>query len=108
MSNPPTTGKLEVELRVREAMLPEKLRVWRAKLSTKAKQEKRFRFYSLYGLISHPVTLQAAWAKVLANDGAAGVDGVSPQHIEREGVEPVLEETRRALAPKSYPSPPLR
>ncbi len=39
---------------MREAMLPEKLCIWRAKLSTKAKQEKRFRFYSLYGLISHP------------------------------------------------------
>jgi len=102
MEKPPTTEEGPPELTLREAMLPEKLRVWRARLSTKAKQEKRFRFYSLYGLISHPVTLQAAWAKVLANDGAAGVDGVSPQHIEREGVEPFLEEIRRALAEKSY------
>jgi RNA-directed DNA polymerase len=102
MEKPPTTEEEPPELTLREALLPEKLRVWRAKLSTKAKQEKRFRFYSLYGLISHPVTLQAAWAKVLANDGAPGVDGVSPQHIEREGVEPFLEEIRRALAEKSY------
>ncbi len=39
-------------------MLPAKLRDWRAKLSTKAKQEKRFRFYSLYGLVSDPETLE--------------------------------------------------
>ncbi len=33
---------------MREAMLPEKLCIWRAKpFSTKAKQQKRFRFYSL-------------------------------------------------------------
>jgi len=31
---------------MREAMLPPKLRDWRAKLSAKAKQEKRYRFYS--------------------------------------------------------------
>src|SRR6266487_960301 len=102
MEKPPTTEPRPPGLTMREAMLPEKLRVWRAKLSTKAKQEKRFRFYSLYGLISHPVTLQAAWAKVLANDGAPGVDGISPQDIEREGVGPFLEEIRRALAEKRY------
>jgi RNA-directed DNA polymerase len=54
------------ELTVREAKLPEKVRAWRAKLSAKAKQQKRFRFYSLYGLISHPETLRAAWQQVRA------------------------------------------
>src|SRR5438874_352860 len=38
MSNPPTTGKLEGELQVREAMLPAKLRDWRAKLSDRVVQ----------------------------------------------------------------------
>src|SRR2546426_12256032 len=102
MSNPPTTGKLEVELRVREAMLPEQLRDWRAKLSAKAKQEKRFRFYSLYGLVSHPETLRAAWAQVQANGGAPGVDGVRIEHIKKEGVEAFLLELGRELAHKRY------
>src|SRR5207247_7086186 len=83
MSNPPTTGKLEAELPVREAMLPAKLRDWRAKLSTKAKQEKRFRFYSLYGLVGDPETLRAAWMQVRANGCSTGVDGGRIQRMER-------------------------
>ena len=90
------------ELTVREAKLPEKVRVWRAKLSTKAKQQKRFGFYSLYGLISHPETLKAAWQQVRANDGAAGVEGISFAQIERQGLEPWLEELGRELRDKSY------
>lgn len=102
MKNFPTTGKLEAERRVREAMLPEKLRDWRAKLSAKAKQEKRFRFYSLYGLVSHPETLRAAWAQVQANGGAPGVDGVSIEQIEKEGVEAFLQKLGCELAEKRY------
>ena len=70
---------------LREAMLPAKVSDWRAKLSTKAKQEKRFRFYSLYGLISHAETLKGAWNQVRANGGAAGVDRISIEQIERQG-----------------------
>src|SRR5215470_4622065 len=72
-----TTEKRSVELTLREAILPAKVSEWRAKLSAKAKQEKRYGFYSLYGLISHAETLKAAWQQVRANGGAAGVDGVS-------------------------------
>jgi len=64
------TEELEAEHPVREALLPERLRDWRAKLSAKAKQEKRYRFYSLYGMVSHPETLRAAWKQVRANGGA--------------------------------------
>src|ERR1700745_3390902 len=90
------------ELTVREAKLPEKVRAWRAKLSPKAKQQKRFRFYSLYGLISHPETLKAAWQQVRANGGAAGVDGISFAQIERQGLEPWLEELGQEVRDKSY------
>lgn len=102
MNNSPTTGKLEAELRVREAMLPAKLRDWRAKLSAKAKQEKRFRFYSLYGLVSHPETLRAAWTQVRANGGGPGVDGVSIEQIEKEGAEVFLQKLGCELAEKRY------
>jgi len=87
---------------MREAMLPPKLRDWRAKLSAKAKQQKRYRFYSLYALVSHPVTLRAAWDKVRDNAGSPGVDGVSIEQIERGGVEPFLKEIEESLKQKTY------
>lgn len=96
------TEQRAAELTFREAILPEKVREWRAKLSTKAKQEKRFRFYSLYGLVSHPETLKAAWAQVRANQGVAGVDGVSFEQIEGQGVEGWLEELAKELRNKTY------
>jgi RNA-directed DNA polymerase len=98
----PTTEELGAEHPVREAMLPERLRDWRAKLSAKAKQEKRYRFYSLYGMVSHPDTLRAAWRQVRANGGAPGVDGVSIEQIEMEGEEAFLGELVRELKEKTY------
>lgn len=90
------------ELSVREAILPGKVRLWRAKLSTKAKQEKRYRFYSLYGQVSHPETLRAAWQQVRANAGAPGVDGISFAQIEHQGLERWLEELGTELRNKTY------
>ena len=83
-------------------MLPAKVSDWRAKLSTKAKQEKRFRFYSLYGLISHAETLKGAWHQVRANGGAAGVDRISIEQIERQGPEQWLEALGQELQEKTY------
>lgn len=96
------TEKPVRELTYREALLPGKVREWRAKLSTKAKQEKRFGFYSLYGLISHPETLRAAWQQVRANGGAPGVDGISFEQIERQGLERWLEALGEELGNKTY------
>src|SRR5262245_52809479 len=96
------TEKRSVELTLREAILPAKVSEWRAKLSAKAKQEKRYRFYSLYGLISHAETLKAAWQQVRANGGAAGVDGISIAQIEHQGPEPWLEALGKELREKTY------
>jgi RNA-directed DNA polymerase len=102
MDNQPTTEKGQENLSMREAMLPPKLRDWRAKLNAKAKQQKRYRFYSLYALVSHPVTLRAAWDKVRDNAGSSGVDGVSIEQIDRGGVEPFLKEIEESLKQKTY------
>jgi RNA-directed DNA polymerase len=96
------TEKRGAEWTLREAMLPAKVSVWRAKLSTKAKQEKRFRFYSLYGLISHAETLKGAWQQVRANGGAAGVDRISIEQIERQGAEPWLCALGQELQEQTY------
>src|SRR6202049_795507 len=97
-----TTEKRGGELTLREAILPAKVSDWRAKLSTKAKQEKRFRFYSLYGLIGHAETLKRAWHQVRANGGAAGVDGISIEQIEHQGAEQWLEALGKELREKTY------
>ena len=58
------------------ATLPPKLFQLRQKLGQKAKQEPKFRFYTLYGRICDRETLRAAWSRVSANAGVPGVDGI--------------------------------
>jgi RNA-directed DNA polymerase len=108
MGDQPMTGKAAGELTIREASLPAKLRDWREKLSVKAKQEKRYRFYSLSGLVGHPATLEAAWNQVRANGGAPGVDGVSIESMERSGEAAFLERIAKELREKTYRCQPVR
>jgi len=100
----PTTEKVAEELSLREAMLPPSLRELRQKLGQKAKQQKRFRFYSLYALVCRSDTLQAAWAAVQRNEGAPGVDGVSIEQISAtpESEAAFLSEIERSLKEKTY------
>lgn len=93
-----------------ESGMPPKLVAWRQKLSEKAKQERKFRFYSLYSLISHPDTLRWAWTLDRRNKGAPGVDGMTFEQIEQQegGVERFLGELGRELKEKSYTAQPVR
>jgi RNA-directed DNA polymerase len=93
-----------------EPGMPEKLIAWRQKLSEKAKQDKNFRFYSLYSLICHPVTIGWAWKLVRRNHGAPGVDGVTFEMIEQQegGVERFLGELEKELKEKTYKAQPVR
>ena len=108
--NHPTTQYVEEELTIREALLPPQLRALRQKLSQKAKQQKRFRFYSLYAHVCRADTLQAAWKAVRANDGAPGVDGVSIEQIAAspESEAAFLDELQRSLMERTYRTQAVR
>jgi RNA-directed DNA polymerase len=106
----PTTEEVAEELSFREALLPPSLRERRQKLGRKAKQQKRYRFYSLYGLVCRNEVLAAAWAAVRRNNGAPGVDGVSIEQIAAtpKGEAAFLEEIGRSLREKTYRAQPVR
>jgi len=82
----------------------------RQKLGQKAKQEPKFRFYSLYDKISRNDTLEAAWKKVRANKGAPGVDAVTFEMIEAsaEGMQGFVADIQKALRTKIYKPAPVR
>jgi RNA-directed DNA polymerase len=109
----PTTEKAaekETQFRLREHLLPRKLRELRQKLRTKAKQEPGFRFYSLYDHVCRPETLRAAWMQVRANQGAPGIDGVSIEQVDRseESLAAFLGELEQELKARTYRPGPVR
>lgn len=105
-----TTEQAVGELSFREAILPPKVQELRQKLGQKAKQQKRFRFYSLYGLVGLPEVLQAAWAAVRRNGGAPGVDGVSIDQISAtpQSEAAFLEAIGQSLRERTYRAQAVR
>lgn len=99
-----TTEQAVDELSFREALLPPSVQALRQKLGQKAKQQKRFRFYSLYGLVCRRDVLEAAWAAVRRNDGAPGLDGVSIEQVAATPQSEVafLDEIQRSLVKRTY------
>ena len=87
----------------------DKSRQLQRKLYLAAKKCRERRFHALYDRILRPDVLWRAWQEVKANGGSAGVDGVSLEEVERQGVASFLEVIAADLKAGRYqPQPVLR
>ena len=87
---------------------PEQIRKLQQGLYLKAKAEPNFRFYSLYDKVYRTDVLHHAYKLVRANHGAPGVDGVSIEMIEAEGVDEWLAGLQTELRTRQYRPKPVR
>jgi RNA-directed DNA polymerase len=74
----------------------------RREIYVKAKAEKTWRFWGLYTHICKKETLQQAYQMAKKNNGAPGIDGVTFEAIEEQGVKEFLEGIRRELVQGAY------
>jgi RNA-directed DNA polymerase len=87
---------------------PDKIKSLQRKLYHKAKTEPEFRFYLLYDKICREDILRHAYDLARDNAGAAGVDGVTFEQIEKQGVEAWIAGLREDLVSKTYRPDPVR
>ena len=66
----------------------------RRRLYVKAKAEPSWRFWGLYVHVCKMETLRAAYEAAKQNDGAPGVDGVTFEAVEAQGVETLSDQLR--------------
>jgi len=87
---------------------PEKIETLQRKLYAKAKAEPGFRFYMLYDKIYRADILAHAYALARANKGASGVDGVTFEMIEAQGLAEWMTGLAEELRERTYRPQPVR
>ncbi len=88
---------------------PPKIRKLQIALYRKAKADPRWRVYSLYGDLMRPDVFKEAIKRVVANDGAPGVDGYKVERLKDEAeVERLIAEIQLELRSRNYRPSPVR
>jgi RNA-directed DNA polymerase len=77
-------------------------------LYVKAKAEPSWRFWGLYVHVCKMETLREAYELARINNGAPGIDGVTFEVIEAQGVDAFLEQIRVELVECTYRPLPAR
>lgn len=80
----------------------------RTRIGAKAKADPQHRFWGLYTHVWKLDVLREAYRLAKQNNGAPGVDGVTFEEVEAEGVENLLEALSRELSEKTYQPLPSR
>lgn len=98
-----TDGQMRLFRKRRSEMTSEE-RVFalREKLYQKAKQDSGYKFYVLYDKVFLPYILETAWKAVKTNGGSPGIDKVTIEDIEKQGVEKFLSELGEELRKQTY------
>ncbi len=74
----------------------------RRRIYLKAKTERSWRFWGLYAHVRKTETLRAAYDLAKKNNGSPGIDGVTFEAIEAEGVEAFVADLRAELQAGTY------
>jgi RNA-directed DNA polymerase len=85
-----------------------KLQDLRRKIYIKAKAEKSWRFWGIYVHVCKIETLRHAYELAKRSKGAPGIDGVSFETIEQEGIEEFLQNIQSDLLTGKYQPMPNR
>jgi len=101
-------GKREGMPETDKSLAVDKVRELQRKLYVCAKKSKTRRFHALYDRIYRSDVLWKAWIRVRSNKGAAGVDEVTLQSIEEQGVAQFLEGIQADLKAGRYRPSPVR
>jgi RNA-directed DNA polymerase len=100
----PAAGNDCVDTEGRGEMIkaPIDLQDLRRRLYVKAKAEPSWRFWGIYVHVCKLETLRRAYALAKANNGAPGIDGVTFEAVEMQGIECFLEQIRDELVQRTY------
>jgi RNA-directed DNA polymerase len=81
---------------------PISLQDLRRRIYVKAKAEPAWRFWGLYVHVCKLETLREAYRLAKENNGAPGIDGVTFEAIEADGVESFLQQLQDELVTRTY------